>query len=324
MNVRLPIESRRTFACVLAAACCLPVSESKSDEPDKGTKPAADLVRGKKAGEVRDDNGLKMKLLWCPAGSFVKETKSVADRPPGGDQVEVTLTRGIWLGKYEVTQGEWKQVMRTEPWTDKDLVEETADDFPKAGADFPATFVSWNDAVAFGRKLTELERQAGRLPDGWEYTLPTAAEWESACRAGTKARFSFGDDESQLGEYAWYGHNAASAGEFSPHPVGQKRPNAWGLHDMHGNVSEWCRDWYRDELPGGRDPEVKTRPGQYDCHVLRGGNWGGTANSCRSSNHWGEAQASRSSRSGFRVALSPAREARPPDPRAESPSTTDK
>lgn len=314
MNIALPVNLARRLGCLLAVSCVVLAGEARPTEPQQVVPPTNGRTNGKAAGEVRDDNSLKMKLVWCPPGSFVPGTKPEAGRRPAGDQVEVTLTRGIWLGKYEVTQREWKQVMLTEPWADKDLVEEAADDFPKAGADFPATFVSWEDAAEFCRKLTDLERQAGRVADGWAYTLPTAAEWEYACREGTKSRFNFGDDESQLGEYAWYGGNAVSAGELYGHAVGEKKPNRWGLCDMHGNVAEWCRDWYRDDPPAGRDPEVQKRPGQYDCRVLRGGNWAGPARFCTSSKHSGAEQGARSSRAGFRVALGPNHEVKPPKP----------
>src|SRR5262249_51063749 len=102
----------------------------------------------------------------------------------------------------------------------------------------PVENVSWTNAVEFCRALTEQEHKAGRLPAGWEYCLPTEAQWEYACRAGTQTLYSFGDDESRLGDFAWYINNCQNR----THEVGQKLPNAWGLHDMHGNVWEWCCD----------------------------------------------------------------------------------
>ena len=111
--------------------------------------------------------------------------------------------------------------------------------------------------MRFCRGLTEQERQAGRLSNDWEYTLPTEAQWERACRARTETKFSFGDEDLKLGEYAWFRDNSWNAGEQYAHAVGQKKANPWGLCDMYGNVWEWCRDIYTDKLPGGRDPEVK-------------------------------------------------------------------
>jgi len=169
------------------------------------------------------------------------------DRAPDEDQVEVTLTQEFWLGKYEVTQREWREVMGTEPWKGQKYVKE--------GDQIAATYVNWNDAVAFCGKLTTSERESGRLPDGWEYTLPTEAQWEYACRADTPTAYSFGDSESALSDYAWWGDFATDGNaraEKYAHAVGRKRPNAWNLH---GNVREWCRDWYGiAKLPGGTDP----------------------------------------------------------------------
>jgi formylglycine-generating enzyme required for sulfatase activity len=208
--------------------------------------------------------------------------------------VKVFLTKGFWLGKYEVTQSEWKQVMKTEPWKGQETTKE--------GADFPATYVDWNNASDFCRTFTKLEREAGRLPDDWEYTLPTEAQWERACRARTDTRFSFGDDDSQIGEYAWVINNTVSKGEDYPHRVGQKKPNPWGLHDMHGNVWEWCRDSYRERLPGGRDPEVTDNSAN---RVLRGGGIYRSAPDCRSAYRNKRPPVWRLYDLGFRVALCP-------------------
>lgn len=300
MPIRLAFESCN-LVCVLAVACCLPTAESKADD----TPPAAaDAMIGKAAGQVRGDNGLKMKLVWCPPGDFLMGSpKGDPNWNVNREQVEVTLTNGYWMAKFEVTQSEWKQVQSTEPWKNKDLRKEALDDFTKEGDDFPVNYVSWTDAMEFCRKLTDRERKAGRLPEGWEYTLPTAAQWEYACRAGTVTRFSFGDDESKLAEYAWF--NETVGEEYCPRRVGQKKPNSWGLYDMHGNVEEWCRDWYREGKPrGGRDPEVKNRQGQYACRVFRGGSWGGGAKFCQSAKNWGGRQEDRGPQAGFRVALS--------------------
>src|SRR5262249_25692610 len=163
----------------------------------------------------------------------------------------------------------------TEPWEGKRLME--------AGDDYPAEWVCWDEATDYCRRLTERERQAGRLSKGWEYTLPTEAQWEYACRAGTETRVSCGDDEAQLGDYAWFSNNASQVNENYAHRVGQKEPNAWGLHDMHGNVIEFCRDTYTQELPGGRDPEVQSDegPSEISLRVIRGGHYAMAAGGCR-------------------------------------------
>jgi formylglycine-generating enzyme required for sulfatase activity len=255
--------------------------------PATGAKPADDALKGKEAGEVRDDNGLKIKLVWCPPG-FVR--MGDIDEEP----VNAFVTRGYWIGKFEVTQLEWKRVMGTEPWNGKPFV--------KAGDDIPVTWVNWDDSLAFCRSLTEQEREAGRLPAGWEYTLPTEAQWERACRARTETMFSFGDDAAKLGDYAWTRDNAMNGGEQHAHPVGQKKPNPWGLYDMHGNVFEWCRDVYIQKLPGGRDPETT---GEGSRRMFRGGSWCVEGSYCRSANRkWTPPQREYVALGvGFRVAL---------------------
>jgi formylglycine-generating enzyme required for sulfatase activity len=206
------------------------------------------------SGEERDDNGLKMKLCWCPPGAF--RMGSPKDEPgriddEGGENgpVSVTITRGFWMGKFELTQTQWQSVMGS-TIREQSLKNNQQSFLAGEGPDHPMAFVDHNEAREFCRRFTEAERQAGRLPAGWEYRLPTEAEWEYACRAGTTTRYSFGDDESRLVGYAWFDGNS----EHSSHPVGQKDPNRWGLHDMHGNVWEWCSDWYVGELMGGTDP----------------------------------------------------------------------
>jgi formylglycine-generating enzyme required for sulfatase activity len=308
--------------CVVAAIALLGTTEPKSDEPGKAPASAADPMSGKKPGDVRDDNGLKMKLVWCAPGVVTMEQVETVTEPapkknaePNDDEVvdpkddpapkpkETIKTTPVkafvshyWIGKYEVTQSEWKQLMNTEPWKNEK--------FTKEGADFPATYISWDDAMQFCRKLTEQERRAGRLPTGWEYRLPTEAQWERACRARTETRFSFGDDESKLGEHAWFRDNAYNANEKYAHRVGQKKANPWGLHDMHGNVWEWCRDVYAKKLPGGRDPEVKAdekKEGSF--RVFRGGSWNDVAAGCRSVSRGGDRSVGRNSLLGFRPAL---------------------
>lgn len=291
---------------VAAAAALAGVAPAQSGEPGKTQAVAADSMHGKAPGEVRDDNGIEMKLVWCPPGSVtMQDVEKVAEpvaikvektgKPnddddddndndvPKGEPVpqprvttKVTpvrafLTRGYWIGKFEVTQAEWKQVMATEPWNGKP--------FHKAGDDHPVTWVNWDDSMAFCRKLTAQEREAGRLPAGWEYTLPTEAQWERACRARTDTVFSFGDDESKLGDYAWFRANAMDQGQQFVQPVGRKKPNPWGLYDMHGNVFEWCRDVYAQKLPGGRDPETS---GDGPFRIFRGGSWCVDGSYCRS------------------------------------------
>ena len=275
--------------CFVAMSC----AGALADDVPPG-KAAAPNLAGTKAGQVCDDNGLKMKLVWCPAGDFTmgspKEEKGRSDFEA---QVQVTLTEGFWLGQHEVTQSEWHRVMQSAPWSGKDFVKE--------GRDYPASYVSWDDVTRFCERFTETERDAGRLPVGWKYMLPTEAQWEYACRAGTKSRFSFGDDESDLTEYGWFLKNGWEAGEKYAHQVAQKKANPWGLYDMHGNVFELCRDDYTRELPGGTNPEVAAGGSH---RVSRGGCWNTQAVFCRAALRAKSSPEYRKSNLGFRVALS--------------------
>jgi formylglycine-generating enzyme required for sulfatase activity len=237
-----------------------------------GPKGTVAKSHGSNAGEQRDDNGLQMKFIWCPPGTFTMGTpKSTSKRSSDDEEavtVTVTLTRGFWLGKYEVTQSNWEKVMKTSPWD----ADPWKDGTVRVGPDFPVTFVDYDDAVQFCRRLTDQERRAGRLPAGFVYTLPTEAQWEYACRAGTQDVYSFGNSNADLYDYAWFGGKwgGSAIHEKYAHQVGLKRANPWGLYDMHGNVAEWCRDDYVKKLPGGTDPEVVSGG---SARVTRGGDW---------------------------------------------------
>ena len=219
-----------------------------------------------------------MEFISIPAGSFTMgspETKE--DRGDDEKQVPVTITRAFELGKTVVTVDD-----------DGDEVQGTPE-----GDNYPAVFVSWLDATKFCKKLTALEHKAGNLPGNQTYRLPTEAEWECACRAGTTTAYSFGDDELSLGDYAWYDDNSDS----ELHEVATKKPNPWGLFDMHGNVYEWCEDWYEKSLSGGDNPKGPSA-GSY--RVLRGGGWGYYASYCRSAYRY-RYPAFRLSSYGFRI-----------------------
>ena len=173
---------------------------------------------------------VRLELVPIPTESF---TMGSPDDEGGrysdeGPQTKVFITQRFWLGKTEVTQRQWEAIMGNNPSKFK-------------GENRPVEKVTWDGVMEFCRILTERERQAGRLSDGLEYTLPTEAQWEYACRAGTTTRFSYGDDPeySQLGNYAWYAENSGRL----THDVGGKLPDPWGLYDMHGNVSELVFDW---------------------------------------------------------------------------------
>jgi len=209
--------------------------------------------------------------------------------------VDVELTTGFWIGQTEVTRGQWQNIMNTRPWASGVRSND--------GDDYPAIFVTWENATEFCEKLTTTERQAGRLPPGWEYALPTEAQWEYACRTGTETHFSFGDDPAQMPEFGWYISVTGPADEFFAHRVAQKQPSPWGLFDMHGNVEEMCRDWYSERLPGGVDP---LGPAFGDTHTTRGGHFAVSSEYCRSaSRSWAfdTIEAGGAEMQGFRVAI---------------------
>ncbi len=257
---------------------------------------------GSKPGEVREimlPGGVRQKYVWIPptARPFTMGTPGATDDEA---PVQVTLSRGFWVAVTETTQEQYTAVMGTTPW-----VEHGNTNLYKAGPNFPASYINHAEAEAWCVRLTEIDRKAGRLPAGWKYALPTEAQWEYACRAGTTAKYSFGDDDSQLGDHAWFDGNADSIGEDYAHAVATKKPNAWGLHDMHGNLWEWCQDAYVEKLPGGTDPFVATSAQAAD-RVLRGGGWGNTSVYCRSAYRSRSLPTDRNFVLGFRPATVPA------------------
>ena len=241
-------------------------------------------------GASGDDGSLKrnlvipdlgVDLIAITPGTFQMGQSSrfyESERP----MTSVTLTKSFWLGKTEVTQAQWQLLMGKNPSNFK-------------GANLPVERVSWRDAMEFCRRLTERERAAGRLPEGYAYTLPTEAQWEYACRAGTTDDYA-----GNLDKMGWYSRNSGN----TTHPVGEKQANAWGLYDMHGNVWEWCLDWYKGYTGGNvTNPTGPSSSG--DGRVTRGGDWTGAAEDCRSANRNYEVSSFRYANIGFRLALSP-------------------
>jgi formylglycine-generating enzyme required for sulfatase activity len=201
-------------------------------------------------------NGVTMEMLWVSPGTFTMGAPDGEANPQKFEdlQRQVTLTQGGYMGKYELTQEQWESVMGTRPWAGQSFVI----DNPRA----PATYLSWDDGQEFLAKLNELKGARN-------YRLPTEAEWEYTCRAGTITPWSFGTQDSLITEYAW-SHNNTWPFEPWCHEVGLKLPNPWGFYDMHGNAWEWVQDWYGDyETAGGFiDPQGNTE-GVF--RVTRGG-----------------------------------------------------
>jgi sulfatase modifying factor 1 len=247
-----------------------------------GFDPPRDGLEGKNPGEARTIAGVK--LCWCPPGKFMMGSPpGEPERRPDEAQVEVRLTRGFWMGKSEVTQGDWKRVVG-------DLPGELTAELP-AGEEYPVGNLNFAEAEGFCRKLTELAIAKKELPRDWEFRLPTEAQWEYACRAGTTTATAFGDSLSRR-QANFQGKPYNGGADDGPSlkrvaRVGSYAPNAWGLHDMHGNTFEWCRDWYYPNLPGGSDPDLSSvrgpmnRNGSYS-RVRRGGAWTDDGWPCRS------------------------------------------
>jgi formylglycine-generating enzyme required for sulfatase activity len=248
-----------------------------------------------RVGEVRQaklPGGVALNFGYCPAGSFVMGSPaSEADRGNDENQVQVTISQGFWTGIYEVTQRQWEAVMGSNPSRSK-------------GEYLPVEQVSWEEAQAFIVKLN----QGGGLPGGWKYALPSEAQWEYACRAGTDSAFAFGNRLSSAAANIEEDLSLRSASKRlewwpSASAVGSYQANGWGLYDMHGNVYEWCADWYGEKLEGGTDP-VGALAGSL--RVFRGGSWYVRVHYCRSANRDCFAPRRHDVDLGFRVAAVPA------------------
>jgi formylglycine-generating enzyme required for sulfatase activity len=230
-------------------------------------------------------------LVWIPPGQFVMgspdtDPDAFSEEQP---QTTVTLTRGFFIGKFEVTQGEYVAVVGDNP---SGFTGDT---------NLPVETVSWTMATNYCRLLSLQEAGAGRLPAGYTYRLPTEAEWEYAARAGSTNRFSWGNDYGYtvLTNYAWYTDNSGGG----THPVGEKLPNAWGLYDTAGNVCEWCQDSFAF-YPGGAvtDPQG---PAPTTTKIFRGGSFAADAVSCRAADRRSISQSQALNNFGLRVVLAP-------------------
>ena len=234
---------------------------------------------------------IPLEMVWIPAGKFEMGSAD-SDQDDERPVHQVRISSGFWLGKYPVTQEQYAAVIGKNP-----------SHFTASGGMAPVEQVNWAEAVEFCRRLGPLSGEQGAA-DAVVARLPTEAEWEYACRAARPGAYCFGDAEAQLGDYAWYGKNSGG----QTHPVGQKKPNAWGLYDMHGNVWEWCRDaWdaeaYQKRRAGVENPETLAAGGERPPRVVRGGSWGSEAWVCRSAVRFGRDADDRYRIYGFRVCL---------------------
>jgi formylglycine-generating enzyme required for sulfatase activity len=224
-------------------------------------------------------------LLWIAPGEFllgspVDENSRGTDEGP---QTRVKITQGFWLGRTEVTQAQWRAMMGINPSRFR-------------GDTLPVEQVSWRDAVEFCRRVTERERAAGRLPVGYVYVLPTEAQWEFAAKAGASGAFA-----EKVDDIAWHDQNSGP----STHPVATKKPNAWGLYDMLGNVWEWCADWYAP-YPGGAATDY-AGPAVGTAKASRGGSWWAGPRGARPTNRYRDMPQNGNDDLGFRLALVAAR-----------------
>ena len=227
-------------------------------------------------------NGLGMEFVYISPGTFLMGSPSTEFlRYSNEKQHRVTLTKGFYLQTTEVTQEQWRTVMGYNPAL-----------FKKCGDNCPVELVSWNEIQKFVKKLNRREKTR-------KYRLPTEAEWEYACRAGSTTRFSYGNDDEKLGEYAWYYDNSGRRS----HPVGQEKPNPWGLYDMHGNVLEWCLDWYGLYPAGAVTDPVGLSDGV--ARSFRGGSWYVTPKIARSAFRYGYPTSIRAIYLGFRLLRMP-------------------
>jgi formylglycine-generating enzyme required for sulfatase activity len=240
-------------------------------------------IQAKKTGlsntktlEVPLGSGVVLLMKWCPPGSFLMGSpEDEEERWDNENQVQVTLSQGFWMAQTQVTQAQWQAVMGNNPSHFR-------------GENLPVGRVSWHEAQEFVSKINA----SLVISDGMQMTLPTEAQWEYAARAGETGAYSGGT----LDEVAWYDGNS----ERKKHPVRTKKPNAWGLYDMLGNVWEWCADCYEEELEGGIDPGASSG----SIRVARGGSWRDGAIFCRVASRLDYGQSYAVDSIGFRVARS--------------------
>jgi formylglycine-generating enzyme len=303
----LPLDRRTFLTGLTSAAAGMIVLRPVRPTGDDASHPSASIqgsLEGTRAGEERQVEGIT--LCWCPPGRFVMGSPAAErGRRPDEGQMEVTLTRGFWTAKSEVTQGQWIRAMRKFPDRAPSL------EFGE-GDDVAVYWINFDEADAYCAEMSRRAHASGALPAGWRFSLPTEAQWEYACRAGTVTATSFGDalTPSQA-NFAPEAVDRTVRIRGSARKAGSYPANAWGIQDMHGNLWEWCRDFYHPRLPGGVDPDLSqvkgtpNRDGTYS-RVRRGGAWIEPEWACRSACRLRYESHRRSDHIGFRVFVVPA------------------
>jgi len=225
-----------------------------------------------------------MRFVMCHGGDFLMgDADGAADETPH----HITLSQPFFIGAFPVTYGQWCRVMEEKP-------------DPQHDKNTPVIRATWDDAMEFCRRLTRFPQE---LDAGRTYRLPSEAEWEYACRAGSTTTYPWGDDRQQTVDHCWYVANASGR----PQQVGQKTANQWGLSDMLGNVWEWCSDWYAEDFYLCSPPVDPVGPDAGLCRVIRGGGWGDTARFCRSACRGKASPDNHGSAIGFRIVCSSTR-----------------
>jgi len=266
-----------------------------TDDRPTQTKPAGEISAAETV-----TNSIGMRLVQIPAGEFLMGSLDSDHHADGWEKPQhpVRITKPFCLGVHAVTQREYEQVMGENPSRFK------------GDPRLPVESISWSDAIEFCNRLSDLEgldqyyRRDGRKATIWGsdgYRLPTEAEWEYACRAGATTRWSCGNDRDILQRFAWFDVNS----QYRTHPVGEKEPNVWGLFDMHGNVWEWCWDWFGESYYADSPTDDPHGPSKGTNRVFRGGCWRYSARFCRAARRGSFEPLSRSVYLGFRVAAVP-------------------
>ncbi|MDP6546753.1 MAG: formylglycine-generating enzyme family protein [Phycisphaerae bacterium] len=300
MNSKTVLASCMVLLLLLGTGCYTKLipDDNKTDTAHDSTKTLtkrrSELVQAKRIPETLTldlGKGVTMKLVLIPVGTFLMGSPNDEKGRANNEdpQHKVTISKPFYMSIHEVTQAQWRAVMGSEPWGGRHFV--------KPGDNNALNWVSWKDASRFCETSSK--------KTGKRVALPTEAQWEYACRAGSKMAYGFGDDASKLGDYAWYADNTNKRDQEYPHAVGRKKPNAFGLYDMHGNVWEWCRDHRHKNYRGApTDGTAWVDKPPTGLRVLRGGAWGYDPKHCRTAHRFAGIPTDRYVHVGFRPVVS--------------------